>query len=540
MKNTIIFKLLALILLFTACNDFFEPDPRSKYSIMDAWKSEHNTNLYINGFYKPIYEYGPYGRTYAGVGMSDGLTDILKYNSSGMNSYGGDMNKVVFKGVISPDGNLLENYDYIYARIRRINEFLYNIDIYPKYGDEFKNRAKAQARFFRAFLYTMLIRNHGKIVLRTQLDGPKEANKPLSPEKECWDFVEEDLDFAAKYLPKEWESKDDLGRLTKGAVYGFKSRAMLYAERWQKAVDAANEVIKMEGDSYGLMENYADAFIVEDNKECVLGFRFGGVITQNFNRWYAPPGDSEKLTPVAIASPTQEMVDSYRMADGSRFSWENPVHAANPYENREPRFYASILYNGAQWKGRTIETFVGGKDGYKKFGVELNPNTTTTGYYIRKLMDEKLLNLEQKSTMFWSEVRYAEVLLNHAEAAAELDNVAEALVSLNKVRARAKLPEVTVSNKADVIEIIREERKVELAFEGHRYWDLRRWRLAVKVLKGKRMKGIKIIQNADSTFTYNVVDADNMDRYFEERYYHFPIPNQELETNSDATQIENW
>ncbi len=223
MKNTIIFKLLALILLFTACNDFFEPDPRSQYSIMDAWKSEHNTNLYINGFYKPIYEYGPYGYTYAGVGMSDGLTDILKYNSSGMNSYGGDMNKVVFNGMISPDGNPLENYDYLYARIRRINEFLYNIDIYPKYGDEFKNRAKAQARFFRAFLYTILIRNHGKIVLRTQLDGPKEANKPLSLEKECWDFVEEDLDFAAKYLPKEWESKDDLGRLTKGAVYGFKS-----------------------------------------------------------------------------------------------------------------------------------------------------------------------------------------------------------------------------------------------------------------------------------------------------------------------------
>ncbi len=90
-----------------------------------------------------------------------------------------------------------------------------------------------------------------------------------------------------------------------------------------------------------------------------------------------------------LAVPTQEMVDSYYMADGSKFDWENPEHKADPYKNREARFYASILYNGAPWKGRTIETFVGGTDGFKEFGIDNHPNTTTTGYYIRKMINER-------------------------------------------------------------------------------------------------------------------------------------------------------
>ncbi len=183
-----------------------------------------------------------------------------------------------------------------------------------------------------------------------------------------------------------------------------------------------------------------------------------------------------------LAVPTQEMVDSYYMADGSKFDWENPEHKADPYKNREARFYASILYNGAPWKGRTIETFVGGTDGFKEFGIDNHPNTTTTGYYIRKMINEKSDNMAQKGITAWSEVRYAEVLLNQAEALNEAGKSVEALVPLNKVRQRAKLPNVTETNQANLRQIIREERKIELAFEGQRYWDLRRWRIALEVL----------------------------------------------------------
>ena len=534
---------IAAMLLFTGCADFLEPEPRNQYTEMDAWKSPENTYLYINGFYKPIYEYGPYGQKYASVSLHDGFSDILRYSANVMGPYGGDVNKVVYAGNISPSGNILSDYNYEYNRIRRINEFLHGLKTYAHYDAGIKLLMEAQARFFRAYLHFMLMRNHGSIVIRDHIDGPKEAFKARSPEAECWDFIEKDLDFAAEHLPAEWD-KDNFGRLTKGAVYGFKSRVMLYARRWDKAAQAAQKVIDEEGKRYQLVPDYADVFRQNDTKEVVLGFRFHGEVVHSvlFDQLYSPKGDfpAENTDIKCIAVPTQEMVDSYRMADGSNFDWNNPAHVADPYANREPRFYASILYNGASWKGRTIETFVGGADGYKPFGIEPHPNTTTTGYYIRKLLNEKVTNMAEKGTQQWAEVRYAEVLLNQAEALNEAGKAAEALASLNKVRHRAKLPDVKETDQANLRQIIREERKIELAFEGQRYWDLRRWRIAHEVLGGKRMHGMKITKKEDGTFTYERVDCDGKNRYFEERYYQFPIPLAEIQNNPECKQIDKW
>lgn len=530
-------------LIMTGCSDFLDPDPRNKYTEMDAWQSVENTYLYIYGFYKPIYEYGPYGKKYAGVSMTDGFSDILRYNSAVMGANGGDVNKVVYDGNISPGSNLLSDYAYEYNRIRRINEFLYGLNTYVKYNEKDHRQLEAQARFFRAYLYFMLARNHGSIVLRKELDGPDEAFKARSPESEVWDFIEQDLDFAAKNLPDSW-NKNRKGLLTNGAVNGFKSRAMLYAKRWAAAAEAAQKVIDQEGDIYELQPNYSDVFEKDDTKEVVLGFRFHGEVVHSitYDKLYSPPGDfpSEYKGLKSLAVPTQEMVDLYKMADGSNFDWENPEHAANPYSNREPRFYSSILYNGAEWKNRTIETFVGGVDGYKEFGKEPQPNTTTTGYYIRKLLNENVSNIDLRGTKDWAEIRYAEVLLNHAEALNELGKPKEALISLNKVRKRAKLPNVNESNQSNLRHVIRNERTIELAFEGQRYWDLRRWEIAHEILDGKRMNGMKITKNPDQSYNYEIVDIDKKDRVFEERYYKFPIPLSEIKNNPLCDQIEKW
>lgn len=544
MKRLKIITLAAIVLVFAGCSDFLDPEPREKYTEMDAWKSVENTYLYINGFYKPIYEYGPYGLKYADVSMHDGFSDILRYNANVMGGAGGDVNKVVYTGNISPAGNILSDYSYEYNRIRRINEFLYGLKTYAKYDESIVKLMEAQARFFRAYLHFMLVRGHGSIVIRDYIDGPNEAFKARSPENECWDFIEKDLDFAAENLPDEWD-KDNYGRITKGAVYGFKSRAMLYAKRWDKAAEAAQKVINKEGTLYDLLPEYADVFKQPDFcKETVLGYRFHGQLTHSiqFDKLYTPSGDfpPENTDVKCLAVPTQEIVDSYYMADGTRFDWNNPVHSANPYQNRESRFYASILYNGAPWKGRTIETFVGGKDGFKEFGTANHPNTTTTGYYIRKLLDERVTDMTKKGLTAWSEVRYAEVLLNQAEALNEAGKPNEALTPLNKVRARAKLPNITESNQANLRQIIREERKIELAFEGQRYWDLRRWRIALDILGGKRMHGMKITKNTDNTFTYERVDCDGQNRFFEERYYQFPIPLSEIQNNPECKQIDKW
>ena len=234
------------------------------------------------------------------------------------------------------------------------------------------------------------------------------------------------------------------------------------------------------------------------------------------------------------------MVDMYKMADGSDFDWENTEHAANPYANREDRFYKSILYNGAIWKNREIETFVGGKDGFVEFGSVLHPNTTTTGYYIRKLLNEKVQDMGEKGVTHWAEIRYAEVLLNHAEACVEQGKVAGALKSLNKVRVRAKLPELEATSAENLKHIVRHERTVELAFEGHRYWDLRRWRLSHTLLNGTKMHGMKITKDVSGKLNYEVVECDKKPRVFEERYYQFPIPNSEIINNELCTQFDKW
>ncbi len=533
------YQLLALftLLLLGACSEeYLNPEPRTVYTEAEIWKTKENTYLYINGFYKPIYEYGPYGKKYAGVALNDGFSDIVKYNQHVMGANGGDVNKTILNPIISPTGIVLSDYQYEYNRIRRINEFLYGLENYVTYSNEDKVLMEAQARFFRGFLHFMLTRSHGGIIIRDYIDGPNEAYKARSTESECYDFITKELDFAAENLPAQWEAAS-LGRLTKGAVYGYKSRVMLYAERWQDAVDAAEEVIKEEGNLYQLESDYDKIFKTLDSKEGVLSYRFGGTLGHSFHQLYCPKGDKSEGV-IGIAGPTLEMVDSYRMADGSEFDWNNPEHAANPYANREPRFYASVLYNGASWKGRTIETFVGGQDGFEPYAAQQSSGGTTTGYYIRKMLDENA-SMDQVSSQTWYEVRYAEVLLNHAEALNELGRGEDALVSLNKVRTRAKLPKITVSDKEALREIIREERKVELAFEGQRYWDLRRWKLATEVLNGVRMHGTKITKDGDS-FIYETVECDDKDRVFKESYYKLPVPQNEIDNNPLCKQTPLW
>lgn len=538
-------KILICTLLLASCTNFLELDPRDSYTEKDVWNSLENTYLYVYGFYKPIYEYGPYGTKYGGVSMHDGFSDILRYNINVMGENGGNVNQTVYNGNISPNGNILSDYSYEYNRIRRINEFLYDLGR-VNYPEKDMVQLEAQARFFRAYLYFMLVRNHKSVIIRDEVngpDGPEEKLKGRSSEDECWDFIVKDLDFAADNLPLKWPA-NRTGLITRGAAMAFKSRAMLYAKRWEAAEEAAMEVIKHEGNLYELLDNYEDAFTVKDSKEAVLAFRFNGNVTHSiyFDKYYSPSGDFDKSNTdiKVLAVPTQEMVDMYKMADGSDFDWANAEHAANPYANREDRFYKSILYNGATWKNRDIETYVGGKDGFVEFGSVLHPNTTTTGYFIRKLLNEKVQDMGEKGITNWAEIRYAEVLLNHAEACVEQGKVAGALKSLNKVRSRAKLPELETTSAENLKHIVRHERTVELAFEGHRYWDLRRWRLSYTLLNGTKMHGMKITKDASGTLNYEVVECDKKPRVFEERYYQFPIPNSEIVNNELCTQFDKW
>ena len=402
------------------------------------------------------------------------------------------------------------------------------------FSDSIATLAEAQVRFFRGVTCFNLAKCYGgQYIIYRQLPVLGEKNHPLCSSQEGWDFIYEDLKFAAEHLPTK--DKVELGCLSSGAAYGMLARAMLYAERWKEASDAAAQVMNQD---YELYEDYGKLFtnsrlVPVENKEIVIEFGYlKDKFTYSFDYFYCPPSDGG----YAEISPTEDLVSSYQMADGSEFDWDNPEMAANPYEGREPRFYATILYNGCQWKGETLYTYEGSVDGYG-----LGGGTTCTGYYMRKLFDPEISKSQMRRTdLTFYYMRYAEVLLIYAEAMAMQDKLTEALEALNEVRDRVDLPAVSASTKTEFMKLLRHERMVELAFEGHRFWDLRRWGLATTVLNGTHMEGVKPTKVGDG-YEYDVVDCDaGKTRVYLEKYNRFPIPIAEIQQNSACEQFDEW
>ncbi|MCM4167106.1 SusD-like protein [Arenibacter antarcticus] len=522
-------KIAALILSFLFWSCDIEPEITDSYSDEVAWSSEENLELYLNTFYPLI------GQSYysPAVGL-DANTDILKMNSP--TDY---QNLMAYGSIeITSASNPLGNWNWGYSWIRTCNEFL---DGLKKNGDKLDplivKRAEGEVRWFRAHVYFELAKRYGGQAILFD-DLPKEEHHPLSTSEVTWSFIEKDLDFAALNLPNKGEVP--LGKLTKGAAYGLKARVMLYAERWKKASDAAKEVMDM--GQYGLYPSYADLFKLRrsaniNNPESIVEFGFTSPdFGYSFDYFYTPPGDQG----YSQVSPTENLVSSYQMADGSSFDWDNPAHKDSPYANREERFYASILYNGSEWKGRNIETFVNGVDGFAVGG-----GTTSTGYYMRKLFDGSVKTQDvgfEPGELTYYYMRYAEILLIYGEAMAQQDNLVEALKALNEVRERAGFTQlVDASTKKGFMDLLHHERKIELAFEGHRYWDLRRWGLASDILGNLQWEGTKITKIDDSNFEYEVLNIDNgRNHNFPDRYNRFPIPTVELQRNPLIKQFPEW
>jgi len=323
----------------------------------------------------------------------------------------------------------------------------------------------------------------------------------------------------------------------------FKSRAMLYAERWESAKNAADSVIS--SNIYSLTDNYQDAW-KGGNSESILEYNY--LITgpyHDYDKVYSTFGEIENQG--GSGTPTQEMVESYEKADGTLVDWsswqvEGGTTQRPPYEELEPRFHASIIYNGSTWQGRLMENSVDGTNG-RYMGYRDDTYTkgrTTTGYYLRKYRDEEHTDLvTYNSTQSWVEIRLAEVYLNRAEAHFRLGNSGLALNDINVIRERVDLPAKSALSGNELFEAIRQERKVELAYEGHLYWDMRRWRLAHIEYNGHRVHGMKITKSADG-FVYEYVDSDLQDRKFLEKTYVLPIPYNELANNSAIEQYDEW
>ncbi|GAB3417386.1 RagB/SusD family nutrient uptake outer membrane protein [Niabella aquatica] len=533
---------LGLLSGLSSCKKFLDLTPTDSASDKLVWSKVEYADLAVNNFYHDINYFGSFNSGQSSAGMTEGFTDMLKYSSMTYNAYMYIPNELAYGGSVLTANYVavyMGTWSTVYDKIRRVNEALSNL---KKYGTALPNteaiRLEAELRFFRAFLYFDLLKRYKEVIIYDEDLTKISKNASLSAENVGWDFVENDLLFAGKNLPV---SKNAKGRLTSGAAYGFMSRAMLYAKRWPSAQKAAEEVIKM---GYSLTANYSDAF-KDGNSEAIIQYSFDRrVFTHGFDAFYAPGGDKEGSG--AYGTPPQEMVESYELAGTGGFPDWSVWHTTSgttqtpPYTQLEPRFQASVLYNGASWKGRSIQAYVGGKDGYATWKEDAVPaGRTVTGYFLRKLLDETLDLNTDNSIQPWVALRLGEVLLNYAEACYQNGSAALANEAVRKIRARVGLPYVDRSGDALMAQI-RQERKVELAYEGQYYWDMRRWGLAHTAFTGNRVHGIKIEKNGSGQFVYTYVDCDKQDRNFPEKMYRFPLPVSEITNNVSINQFPEW
>jgi len=566
MKKKII--VLASVVAFgfgmISCNNVIDLDNTEQFSDVAVWNTEYAAELYITASYKTFTDISQVANSRSQ--FFDSYSDLMK--STSWDQYNHHYNSALLRAAVFSYGvaGPLDCWKNVYTeRIRRANVLLNDIKKHgePKFGEEWCDVRRAEVRLCRAFSYYRLIRVYGGVILRTDISGTgggiddgayeEDVHRARATEEESWDFVLNELQWAAENLPESWPDTW-FGRATKKTAYGLISRIALHAKKWQLAVDAAEKVKQLGGT---LAPDYAKVFQVDGGQDNTGEILFGlyfqkGSVTHQYDTYNRPFGDIAVYVTSVYAEhvPTAELADMYEFADGTSFDWNSYAEDhADPYTDREPRFHATILYNGSTWEGREIQTYKDGTDAFAAFKqAGSTGGHTCTGYYLRKYLQEGNTDFStQHSYQHDALLRYAEVLLNKAEAYAELgydQYSSQALGALNEVRTRVGLPNRTAQdapNKDAFMELLRKERCVELAGEGLRYWDIRRWRLGGSLINGQNAHGVEITKAEDGTLSYERVDVDaGAKRIFGDNYYYFSLPSAELANNKLCENNPLW
>ena len=615
-KNKLFFLLVVVLAsLMPACNnDFLNTQPLDKISSEATWADGPLSEAFIFN----VYSFLGYGG-FEEQGLS-ALTDEAMFTHAGRNI------NTFTEGSESPS-NLAwfsNTYEWgnMFLAIRQANIAIQRLPDATFDNDELKERLLGEAYFLRAYYYHQLLRYYGGFPI---IDRPYELNEDYNIARNTWaqcvDFIVGDLDEAATLLDGKEETP---GRASKLAAMALKARVLLYAAsdlhdgptasskssvlggyanldliaytsgdqnaRWQAAKAAAKAVLDA-GSGYKM--DLASPVSFEEGRDNYISIALGGGSAVGdpaasgeliFERTHTPEYTQENNWPLggihfginngpngyhnwAGNTPIQQLVDDYEMMDGSQFDWSNPDHAAAPYSNRDPRFYGTVLYDGADWKPRPSD--VAGVDpsdqiqtGYYDDGaggiingidtrespIE-NWNGSRTHYYVRKYIDpDPALADNQSSAQVipWPFIRYTEMALAYAEACIETGDDAEAQAWINKVRFRSGMPAVTETGAA-LMERLINERRVELAYEEHRYHDARRWMIAPETL-GRGIKAIdvqatlKAGQSAHAPYrydkevydyTYTVVDnTENENRKWDDKMYYRALSRDEINRNN--------
>jgi len=585
---------IALLGVTSCSQDFLETLPQTEFSETAVWGDPALVETFINQIY---------------FRLDEPLTDgRMKANIVDEGHYRGNAPSLNFKnGVITPDDipawnfSRLRQWQDLYKTIRFCNIFFSKVEEVPFKeelvdGKNQHDRMTGEVHFLRAYLYHFLTSTYGGVPLITEAYGLDDEFKAArNSYAECVDFMVGECDQAAALLP-DVQTGDNFGRATRGAALALKARILLYAAsdlyntdvfpsysnpeligytdgnrtaRWQAAKDAAKAVIDLNqytlfraepAPSDSVAQNYVDLFMSKSNEEDIFIKFFTVPMGQRMGLYTSPNG----YHGWGVNAPIGNVVDDFEMADGTKFDWDNPEHAAEPYKNREPRFYATILYNGAPWRERPND--VKGIDPLNKiqtgrwqrwnsasnsmveeFGVDTRKspiedwNGSYTGYYLRKYIDPNNDAQYVNQTVTWRFMRYTEVLLNYAEACIELGEDAEARTYINQVRRRAGLPGLTESGDA-LRTRYRNERRIELAFEDHRFYDVRRWVIGPEALDVTTVADIVYKLNADHTtatvptITHKVFETHT----WQNKAYFLPILRNEMNKNDLLKQNPDY
>ena len=512
--------------------------------------------------------FGIYASLPTGFGRLDGAL-LASASDESVHAWPGSAVHRLVNGSWSSFNNPDDQWAALYAGIRKANLFLERSADYRRivYRDTITESGRtaysndtsdigwlrAEAVALRAYFHFELIKRYGGVpIVTTVMDEGKAPMLSRHTYDECVDFVVSQLDSVTPYLRDSWrgfQSDRYLGRLTQGAAMALKSRALLYAasalnnpgediSRWVDAAKAAHDVIQL--NRYTLATNYRDLFRAVDDGEMILERRYEA--SNSLERSSYPVGFEGAQ---GGTNPSQNLVDTYETINGLPIT-DDPAHdPQNPYANRDPRLQMTIIVNGSSYKGRTVQLWPGGLDGPGK------PRATATGYYLKKFVDEGLDLLQNRTSNHnWILFRYAEILLNYAEAMNEAygpDVIPEGLTlsareAVNQVRQRpgVDMPAATDATQEALRARIRNERRVELAFEEHRFWDVRRWKIAAQTL-GQPIRGVRVALQPDGTYQYAIAPDAVQNRVFETKMYLYPIPRAEIEkTNGMITQNIGW
>lgn len=614
-KFKLIIGFIAILLVSSiSCKrDFLNVQPLDKISSETTWSDGALSEAFIYG----IYAYLGYG------GFEEQA--LAAYTDEAMFTHAGRNIERFTQGTESASGLawISGTYEWgnMYKAIRAANIAIDRLPTSTFNNDVLRDKLLGEAYFLRAYYYQQLLRFYGGIPI---IDKPYGLNDDFNIARntyeECVNFIVADLDKAAQLLDGKSTSA---GRTSKLAAMALKSRVLLYAAsdlhdgptakanstllngysdialiaypsgdqnaRWQAAKAAAKAVLDA-GQGYKL--NLTAPVSAAEGRANYNSIAMGGqsavgdaaaAVELIFQRSHTALYTEEDGWPLggihyginngpngyhnwAGNTPIQQLVDDYEMMDGSKFDWNNPVHKADPYTNRDPRFYASVLYDGADWKPRPsdvaavdpanqIQTgyydngaggFVNGID-TRESPIE-NWNGSRTHYYTRKFIDPNPAlpdNQSNAQVVPWPFIRYTEMVLNYVEACIETGDEAEARAWLNKIRFRSGMPAVTDAGAA-LVDRYRNERRIELSYEEHRYHDARRWMIPAQTV-GRGIKDINVVAKLkpgksplvpyrhDKTvydYTYTVENnTENETRVWVDKMYYRPISRDEINKN---------